>query len=49
MVVIFTKYTLFVTSPYDVIFTFGNPFLATFVDTICIFSDAGAAVRQGEQ
>jgi len=47
MVVIVTGYTLFVTSQYDVIFTFANKVLAKFVDTLCIFSDAGAVVGQG--
>jgi len=49
MVVFVTEYTLFVTSQYDVIFNFATNVLAKFVDTTCIFSDAGAAVRQGEQ
>jgi len=31
------------------IFTFANNVLAKFVDTTCIFRDAGAAVGQGEQ
>ena len=37
------------TSHYDVIFTFVTNVLAKFVDTTCIFSDAEAALRQGEQ
>jgi len=45
--VILTGYTLFVTSQYDVIFRFATNFLSKFVDTACIFSDAGAAVDQG--
>jgi len=49
MVVIVTGYALFVTSQYDVIFRFATNVLATLVDTTCIFSDAGAAVGQGEQ
>jgi len=49
MVVIATGYTLFVTSQYDVIFRFATNVLAKFVDTTCIFSDAGAALGQGEQ
>jgi len=49
MAVIVTGYTLFVTSQYDVIFTFETNVLAKFVDTTCIFKDAGAAVEQGEQ
>ena len=36
MVVIVTGYTLFVTSPYDVIFTFLSQLLAKYVDTTCI-------------
>jgi len=48
MVVIVTGYTLFVTSHCDVIFRFATNVLAKFVDTTCIFSGAGAAVRQGE-
>jgi len=48
-VVIVTGYTLFVTSQYDVIFKFVTSVLAKFVDTTCIFSDAGEAVGQGEQ
>jgi len=36
MVVIVTGYTLFVTSPYDVIFTFLSQRLAKYVDTTCI-------------
>jgi len=39
MVVIVTRYTLFVTSQYDVIFTFANNVLARFVATICILFD----------
>jgi len=50
MVVIVTGYTLFVTSQYDIIFTFANNVLTKFVDTLCIFSDdgavAGRAVKQ---
>jgi len=49
MVVIVTGYTLFMTSQYDVIFRFTTNVLAKFVDTTCIFRDAGAAVGQGEQ
>jgi len=49
MVVIVTGYTVFVTLQYDVIFRFASNVLAKFVDTTCIFSDAGAAVGQGEQ
>jgi len=49
MVVIVTGYTLFLTSQYDVIFRFATNVMAKFVDTTCIFSDAGEAVRQGEQ
>ena len=49
MVVIVTGYTLFVTSQYDVIFRLTTNVLAKFTDTTCIFSDAGAAVGQGEQ
>jgi len=48
VVVIVTGYTLFVTSQYDVIFTFATNVLAKFVDTTCIFSDAGVAVGQGK-
>jgi len=44
MVVIVTGYMPFVTSQYDVIFTFANNVLAKFVDTTCIFREAGAAV-----
>jgi len=47
MVVIVIAYTLFVTSHCGVIFRFGTNVLAKFVDTACIFSDAGAAVGQG--
>jgi len=47
MVVIATGYTLFVTSQHDVIFRFAINVLAKFVDTTCIFSDAGGAVGQG--
>ena len=47
MVVIVTGYTMFVTS-YDVIFRFATNVLAKFVDTTCVFRDAGAAVGQGE-
>jgi len=47
MVVIVTGYTLFVKLQYDVIFTFANTILAKFVDTTCIFMDAGAEVEQG--
>jgi len=43
MVVIITRYNLFVTSQYDVIFTFATNILEKFVDTTCIFRDAGAA------
>jgi len=43
MVVIVTRYNLFVTSQYDVIFTFATNILEKFVDTTCIFRDAGAA------
>jgi len=46
--VIVTGYTLFVTSQYDVIFTFANNVLAKFVDTTRTFRDAGAAIGQGE-
>ena len=49
MVVIVTGYTLFVTLQYDVIFRFATNVLAKFVDTTCIFSDAEAALGQGEQ
>jgi len=49
MVVIVTGYTLFVTSQHDVIFRFATNVLAKFVDTTCIFRDAGAAVGHGEQ
>jgi len=49
MVVIVIGYTLFMTSQYDVIFRFTTNALAKFVDTTCIFSDAGASVWQGEQ
>jgi len=49
MVVIVTGYTLFVTSQYYIIFPFANTVLAKFVDTTCVFRDAGAAVEQGEQ
>jgi len=49
MVVIVTGYTPFVTSYCDVIFRFASNVLAKFVDTTCMFSDAGAAVGQGEQ
>ena len=44
MVVIATGYMLFVTSQYDVIFTFANKVLAKFVDTMGMFSDAGTVV-----
>jgi len=37
MMVIYTGYTLFVTSKYDVIFAFANNVLAKVVDAICIF------------
>jgi len=36
MVVIVTRYTLFVTSQFDNIFTIANKRLAKFVDTTCI-------------
>jgi len=49
MVVIVTEYRLCVTSQYDVIFKSATNALAKFVDKTCIFSDAGAAVGQGEQ
>jgi len=49
MVVIVSGYTLFVTSQYDVLFTFARIVLAKFVDTTCIFRDAGALVGQGKQ
>jgi len=49
MVVIASVYTLFVTTQYNVIFTFANNVLAKFADTTWIFRDAGAAVGQGEQ
>ena len=49
MLVIVTRYTLFVTSQYDVIFKFVTNVVAKFVDTTCIFSDAGEAVGKGEQ
>jgi len=49
MVVIVTGHTLFVTSQHDVIFAFANNVLVKFVDTICIFSDAGAVVGQRKQ
>jgi len=49
MVVIVSGYALCVTSQYEFIFTFANTVLAKFVDTTCIFRDAGAAVGQGEQ
>jgi len=49
MVVIVTGHTLFVTSQCYVIFKFATNVLAKFVDTTCIFSGAGAAVRQGGQ
>jgi len=42
MVVLVTGYTLFVTSQNDVMFRFATNVLAKFVDTTCIFSDAGA-------
>jgi len=44
MVVIVTGYTLFVTSQYDVMFDLQTNVLAKFVDTTCIFRDAGAGV-----
>jgi len=44
-VVVVTEYTLFVTS-YSRLQT---NVLAKFVDTTCIFRDAGAAIGQGEQ
>jgi len=47
MVVLVTRYTLFVRSQYDVIFRFETNGLAKFVDTKCVFRDAGAAVGQG--
>jgi len=34
---------------YDVIFRFATNVLGTFVDTTCIFKDAGAAVGQRDQ
>ena len=49
MVVIVTGCTLFVTSNYDVIFRSATNVLAKFVDTGCIFSDAGAVVGHGKQ
>ena len=45
VVVIVTGYTLIVTSQYVVIFRFATNVLAKFVDTTCIFNDAGGAVR----
>ena len=47
IVVIVIEYTLFVMSQYDVIFMFAINVLATFVDTTCIFRDAGAVVGRG--
>jgi len=49
MAVIATGYTLFATSQYDAILTFANNVLAKFVDTTCIFKEAGAVVGQGGQ
>jgi len=49
VVVIVTEYTLFVTSQYEVMPSLQTKVLAKFVDTTCIFRDAGAAVWQGEQ
>jgi len=49
MVVIVTKYTLFLMSQYYDIFRFATNVLAKYVDTTCKFRDAGAAVVQGEQ
>jgi len=34
--IIATEYTLFVTSHYDLIFTFPNQLIAKFIDTTCI-------------
>jgi len=47
MAVIATGYTLFVTSQFDLIFRLATNVLAKFVDTTCVFRDAGAAVGQG--
>ena len=47
MAVIFTEYTLLVTSQYDVIFRFATNVLAKFGDTTWIFSGAGADVGRG--
>ena len=47
MMAIVTGYTLFVTSQYDVIFRFATNVLAKFIDTTCVFGDAGAATGQG--
>jgi len=49
MVAIVTGYTQFVTSRYDVIFTFATNVLAKLVETTCILRDTGAAVKQEEQ
>jgi len=49
MVVIVTGHTLFVTSQYDITFTFANKILAKFVEKICIFSNIGTVVGQREQ
>jgi len=47
MAIVVTGFMLFVTSQYDVIFRFVTNALAKFVDTACMFRDAGAAVGQG--
>jgi len=49
MVVIVTGHTLFVTSQYDVTFTFATNVLATFVGTTCVFSDVAAAVARSRK
>jgi len=49
MLAIVTGYMLFVMSQYDVKFRFATNLSAKFVDTTCIFRDAGAAEGQGEQ
>jgi len=49
MVSIVTGYTMFVTLQFGVIFIFPNQRFGEFVDTACIFREAGAAVGQGER
>jgi len=48
MVVIVTCYMMFVTSLYDIIFTFANQWFDEVVDTTCTFRDAETVVGQVE-